>query len=232
MSQNKFVTAIILAAGRGERMNSRIAKQHIEILGESILMHSIKAFSECKLISSIMLVLRDSDIPDFDKSVLNKYPKITSVVSGGSSRAESAKNAFLQIPEETDFVAIHDAARCLITAENIEKVVLSALKYGAATAVSTVKDTLKLVDSDGFVSKTVSRCGLYKAQTPQVFSAEKYRAALEYNQGLDGITDDNMLLEQTGEKIFAVDIGDENIKITTQADLEYAEFVLRKRGNV
>lgn len=232
-SHNRYVTAIILAGGRGERMNSPIAKQNMEILGESVLMHSIKAFSECKLVSSIILVVRAEDIGAFDKTVLAKYPKISSVIAGGNSRAESAKNGFLIVPKETEFVAIHDAARCLITSENIGKIILSAFEYGAATAASPVTDTLKLMGSDGMISATVSRVGLYRAETPQVFSAEKYRAALAaYSGKLEDITDDNMLFENIGEKIFPVMTGGENIKITTERDLEYAEFVLRKRGNL
>lgn len=232
-NHNKFVTAIILAAGSGRRMNSSCAKQNIEILGKSVLSWCVEAFSECKLISSIVVVAREEDVENLKRCLPVKYPKISAIVSGGRCRAESAKNGYSAIPNASEFVAIHDAARCLITAENIGEIVTCAIEYGAATAASKLTDTVKLVSPDGFIESTVPRDKLYIAGTPQSFSVEKYQRALsEFKGDLANITDDNMLLESIGEKVFTIDIGKENIKITEQKDLEYAEFLLKKRANL
>ena len=229
---DKYVTAIILAGGRGERMGSTVPKQNIEILGEKILDITVSAFERCTLIDAIVVVLRPEDVFLSGDVLCKKYDKVISVVAGGECRAGSAERGFAAIPDETEYVAIHDAARCLITPEDIERVVSAAFKYGAATAVSKINDTVKLLNSDGFIKETVSRNRLYKAETPQVFYALKYREALYHFDGdFSSITDDNMIMEQYGESVFAVDIGGENIKVTTPSDLLYAEFLLSKRSS-
>ena len=223
----KSVTAIILAAGIGSRMSSQTTKQKMDICGKSVLWHCVKAFSDCRDIKSIIVVCRESEISWAEKNVA-EFNKVVKVVSGGETRAESAKLGFLAMNWDNDYVAIHDAARCLVTEKNISDVIKAAFISGAATAATAVVDTLKSAKS-GLIDSTVSREGLYFAQTPQVFSRALYAEALRSADSLDHITDDNMLVEKIGTKITVVETGRENIKITTKSDLEFAKYVITGR---
>ena len=157
-------------------------------------------------------------------------PKITAVIPGGACRAESARIGFNAVKDRADFVAIHDGARCLVTADIIDRVVSLAIEHGAASAGTPVTDTVKKIDRELSIVDTVSRDELYFTTTPQVFSTDIYKKALDsYSGDLGLITDDNMLVEAIGAKIKLVDCGKENIKITTAEDVAYAEFLLKKR---
>ena len=230
-SHNSGLTAIILAAGCGSRMNSSITKQQMTILGESILFRSVKSFNESELVDSIVVVARDDEI-EWAREELKDYSKVCALVSGGKTRAESAKIGFASIPESCTFVAIHDAARCLITTENIKAVAEAAFVHGAATAATAVTDTVKHIGDDGFVNTTLPRGDLMLAQTPQIFSRKLYESALLLTDADDSITDDNMMVELTGAKVYPVETGKQNIKITTVDDIAYAEFVLERRGSM
>ena len=221
------VCAVILAAGSGSRMRATITKQRLPILGETVLHRAVRAFEECEVINSIVVVAREDEV-SIVKSAVSDFKKIHSVVAGGNTRAESSFLGFEAIPEDVDFVAIHDSARCLINPADIAKVVCDAQKYGAATASCVVTDTVKRVDDDGFVSATENRDCLRLAQTPQIFKKELYsRAVSSINIRDTRITDDNMLLEMTGVKVFCTDIGSYNIKITYPDDILYTEFLLK-----
>lgn len=230
-SHNSGLTAIILAAGCGSRMNSSITKQQMTILGESILFRSVKSFNESDLVDSIVVVVREDEI-EWAREELKNFTKICALVSGGKTRAESAKIGFASIPESCTFVAIHDAARCLITTENIKSVAEAAFVHDAATAATYVTDTVKQVGADGFINKTLPRGDLMLAQTPQIFSRKLYETALLLTNADDSITDDNMMVELAGAKVYPVDTGKQNIKITTVEDIAYAEFVLERRGSM
>ena len=227
-SKKAFVTAIILAAGSGSRMGSDITKQRMNLLGESILRRTVRAFSECSGIDAIVVVCKSDEMEWVRSEISDAFTKVASIVSGGNSRAESAKIGFANIPTETDFVAIHDGARCLITPENINSVIDAALINGAATAAVKASDTVKLCE-DGKIIKTLRRDDVFLAATPQIFSKELYKISLEKCKISGDITDDNMLIESLGVKISAIDIGKENIKITTPEDLGYAEYIINRR---
>lgn len=226
-----FVTAVILAAGSGTRMGGEITKQKITLLGESILSRTLKSFSECDKVDAIVVVCKDDEKEWVRSELENKFDKITSIVSGGNSRAESARIGFSNIPIQTDYVAIHDAARCLITQENISSVIEAALKKGASTAATRVSDTVKLC-TDGIITKTLPRDNLYLASTPQVFSCDLYKRAIEGAVLDSDITDDNMLVERIGVEISVVDVGKENIKITTPEDIGFAEYIIKRRSKM
>ncbi len=220
--------AIILAAGVGSRMQSEVTKQKLDILGHSVLYHSVMAFDRCELIDSIVVVVRESEL-EFARSELDSATKVWGIVIGGDTRVESARRGFLAIPDGTDFIAIHDAARPLITSEGISAVVAAAHTAGAASALSHVTDTVKQVDENGFIVSTLDRSTLRRAQTPQAFAVEIYRRALDACDDFVGITDDNMLVERIGVAIKGVDVGSENLKITVPEDMVYAEFLLNRR---
>lgn len=224
----KRTAAIILAGGSGTRMGTGITKQRLSLLGKSLLHRSALAFSECPDIDSITVVVRSDEV-EFAVAELEGLPKVHAIVTGGDTRAKSAECGFMAIPEDSDFVAIHDAARPLIKPSDISLVVRTAYEFGAASAVSQVTDTVKAVDDKGVITSTLKRDALRRAQTPQVFSVALYKRALAEKGDTDP-TDDNMLVERLGEPVRGVDIGGYNIKITTPIDLKYAEFLLFSGG--
>ena len=229
MKNSKKLSAVILAAGSGTRMNSSITKQRMLILGESVLHRSVKAFDNSSLVSEIIVVARADEI-ELLKSDIDGFAKPIRIIAGGQTRAESARLGFMAISEKSDYLMIHDAARCLVTTEIIDSVALSAFEYGAATAATAVSDTIKRSSDGKTIDATIPRNELYAAQTPQAFNKEVYTQALEVVQTSEfEITDDNMMAEIAGAKIHIVECGRENIKITTPSDIEYAEYVIRKR---
>ncbi len=224
-----FVTAIILAAGVGARMSSPITKQRMVISGESVLHRTVRAFCECEDINSVVVAVKADETAFAETELKGDFVKLHKIVIGGKTRAESAKIAFEAIPNETDLVAIHDGARCLITPYMISKVVKKAMECRAATAGTLVTDTVKHVDCCGNIDGTLDRDELFFASTPQVFDVELYRRALSKIADINSVTDDNMLLEKIGVQIASVDVGKENIKITTMEDISYAEYLISKR---
>ena len=225
----RSVAAVILAAGSGTRMNINTTKQQLLIDGKTVLRRSLEAFESCSDITSITVVIKDGE-EDFAKAETVGITKLYRIVTGGKTRAESARLGFYAIPENADFVAIHDAARCLVTPSNISAVISDAVTHGAATAATAASDTVKIVTLDGFVSDTPDRSLVMLAATPQIFKTDIYKSALAASASDDvTVTDDNMLVERAGFKVYCTETGKENIKITHAGDVEYAELILRRR---
>ena len=225
---NTHVTAIILAAGIGSRMNLNITKQRIMIRNESVLRRTVRIFNECVDIDSIIVVTRADEL-DFAKNESFGFDKVKRIVEGGDTRLHSAKCGFDSITFKTDFIAVHDAARCFVTAEMISDVVNDAKKYGAATASTKITDTVKMLNGEGKIDKTISRDSLVLVQTPQIFREDLYKKAIYSTDLTDtAITDDNMMLERLGIHPYCTETGKKNIKITTKEDLFFAEFLLSK----
>ena len=226
-----MTSAVILAGGVGSRMNSDKSKQLMDIFGKTVIERTVLAFDQSELVDELVVVVKADEMCDVaqivNKTVKNKPYKL---VNGGACRAESAKNGFEARDKNSDFVAIHDAARCLITPEMIDKTVARAHELGAATAVCGVFDTVKTVDESGKIISTIPRQTVFRAQTPQVFKCDVYQTALDLCDDLGSITDDNMMVENTGASIYAVDLGPTNIKITTCEDLTLAKNILTERG--
>ena len=223
------VAAVILAAGSGTRMNINTTKQQLLIADKTVLRRSLEAFDSCPDIKSITLVIKDGE-EVFAKEQSEGITKLYRIVTGGKTRAESARLGFYAIPESADFVAIHDAARCLVTPTDISKVISDAITHGAATAATGASDTVKIVSPDGFVTDTPDRSRVMLAATPQIFKTDIYKSALAASDADDvTVTDDNMLVERAGFKVYCTDTGKENIKITHTGDVEYAELILRRR---
>ena len=228
---NFKTSAIILAGGIGTRMMSDKTKQLIDVCGMTVLERTLMAFSKSTLTDEIIVVVRAEEVEEVSNLISShQYAKNVRLTLGGKCRAESAKNGLAAVAEECEFVAIHDAARCLITAEMIDKVVEKAHKCGAATAVCGVTDTVKQLDETGKITATLPRENIFRAQTPQVFCKELYTDALTNSPDLTSVTDDNMLLESIGADVYAVDLGPTNIKITTPFDLILAKSILAERG--
>ena len=227
--KKEYTTAIILAAGIGSRFDASIPKQRLSILGKSLIARAAEPFYMCDDVDSIVVVTRSEDIEFVNHELRFLEKKLYAVIPGGECRAESARLGFLKIPPQTTHVAIHDGARCLITADAISDVIRASFTSGAASAVSPIVSTIKQIN-EGAIIGTVPRDGLVFAETPQVFSCDIYEKALSSCKlDASSVTDDNMLLESIGVNVTAVMICAENPKITYPRDLEYAEFLLKRR---
>lgn len=225
------ITAIVLAAGKGSRMQSDIPKQYMDIDGKPVLYYSLKAFEESS-VDDIILVTSEDDVSYCKCEIVEKYhiDKVKGIVAGGSERYWSVKNG-LYSANGADYVLIHDAARPCLTRKMIENSIEWVQKTGACTVGVPVKDTIKLVNADCFGIETPPRDLLWQVQTPQSFSysniMEAYRC-MEQSNDTD-ITDDTMIMERyLGVKTKMI-FGDYcNIKITTPEDLSIAEIFLKK----
>lgn len=227
------VSAIILAAGRGKRMNSEINKQFLLINGKPLLYYSLKAFEESE-IDEIILVSGPGYLNFCREEIVEKYgfSKVSGIIEGGDERYNSVYNG-LCVLESVDFVLIHDSARPMITKELVNFNIQEVKKYRACVTAVPSKDTIKVSDADGFVSYTPNRKDLWNIQTPQTFEFELIKKAYKYAMegNLSNITDDAMILENYKEesvKIKLIEGSYDNIKITTSQDLLVAEKLLVK----
>ena len=226
--------AIVLAGGKGSRMNSEIAKQYMNICGKEVLYYSLKTFSESQYIEGIVLVTRKEDIEYCRQDIVKKYQidKVFSIVAGGKERYDSVFSGLSEIDDDYQgLVMIHDGARPFVTQEMIEASVNTANECGACTVGVPVKDTIKIVDENGVGVETPDRSRLYQIQTPQTFKCSLLKKAYSklYMDTNNKITDDTMLLEQyLGVQSKVIKGAYENIKITTSEDLEIAEKFVEK----
>ena len=217
-------SAIIVAAGKGERMGAGMNKAYLPLFDKTVIETAILPFSESDEIDEIIVVT--DDVARCERLV-GGVPKVKAVLLGGKTRQESVKIGLFAASGE--FAAIHDGARALITREDIEKVISAAKKYGAAALGVKCKDTLKITDEKGFITGTQDRERLYQIQTPQVF---KTAEILEMHKNAVGnFTDDCAVMESCGGKIKLVEGSYENIKLTTPEDVLTAEKILEKRGS-
>ena len=223
--------AIILAAGSSTRMGGDTPKQLIELMDKPVMIHSLLAFEQADYISEIILVSPNGDEREY-RALAKEYgiKKVSAVVGGGDTRNKSAANGFKKVSPDTKFVAVHDAARCLVTPEIIDRVCMAAVKYNAATAATRCTDTVKISGKNKFVDHTENRDHVWLAQTPQVFLCDLYRAAsyIAEESHLNP-TDDNSLIENVGHKVRLVECGKYNMKITTPEDLVVAGAILKSR---
>lgn len=217
------VSAVILAAGSSNRMG--VPKQFLSLHGVPLLAYSLLAFQECDAVHEIVVVARHEDIERVQNiAQAQNITKLTQVVVGGNSRQESAKCGMQVCNSMSEYVAIHDGARPLITPQIIERVIVSAKEYGAAAAAVPTKDTIKQVDQNGFVVNTPARETLWNMQTPQIFEYELYQKAMTYcEENNVEVTDDCQMVEQLGHAVKLVEGSYSNIKITTPEDIKTAE---------
>ena len=229
--KKRFNSAIILAAGSGTRFGDDKAKQFVEIDGIPVLVRSALAFENSEEIHEIVVVTRKADVEGCRNILKNAgITKLTSVTAGGDTRQQSAKIGFEAANPDCDFVAIHDAARCLVTTDMIEAAFESAYVDGAAACAGRVVDTIKKTNGNNIITETVDRENTWLDQTPQIFMADMYRAA-SYMAEKDGVnaSDDCALCERLGFKVKLVDCGKTNIKITYPEDVIFAEAILKSR---
>jgi 2-C-methyl-D-erythritol 4-phosphate cytidylyltransferase len=220
--------AIIAAAGQGTRMAGKRPKQFLELAGTPIIFHTLQVFEQCDSIQEIIVVIPAAESAGF-LSLAGKrgLRKLTKVVPGGATRAESVLHGLQAVREATvEIVAVHDAVRPFVTSEEIARTVAVAQAEGAAILVSSPVDTVKEV-CDGAVLKTLKRVDLRNALTPQCFRYTLLRRAYEEVDVSDPeLTDESSLVERLGEMVAIVEGSARNIKITRPEDLVLAEALL------
>lgn len=217
-----YVSAVIVAAGQGRRMNSDINKQYIEIAGKPVLSRTLQVFEDCNKIDEIILVVNSQDIFYCKENIVgfNHIHKVKALVAGGTERQVSVYNGLMEVSSSCNIVLIHDGARPFISRKCIEDSIDAACEYGAACVAVPVKDTIKMADDEDFIAMTLERSLLWSIQTPQAFRYDLIMEAHKKSKesGYMG-TDDAVLVERLGIKTKLV-MGDySNIKITTQEDI-------------
>ena len=217
---------IVLAAGRGERLGGKTPKAFVRLGGKTLLERTLDNLLQFSGFGWLQPVLSASDLALYSELGLPGDPRLAPPVEGGAERQDSVAAGFAAIPEEFELVAIHDAARCRVSAADVARVMAAAEECGAALLASPARDTLKLV-KDGVVAATPDRGDCWLAQTPQVFHRSLYAQALEKARA-DGFrgTDDAQLVEHLGVGVRVVEGSPGNFKITLPEDLALAEQLL------
>lgn len=224
-----FVTAVIVAAGNSTRMGG-VNKQFLLIDGVPVLIRTLLAFSQSDMIDEIIVAAREEDIPKMFAMIKEyKVLKVTDIVKGGKTRQESVFNAIRRSSPLSEYFAIHDGARPLVTEEIIENTVREAFLTDAAATGVRVKDTVKVVNENGFITATPDRNYLWAVHTPQVFERRLYLSAIDNVLNSEMFTDDCKLLEEYGAEVKMVEGSYENIKITTPEDTDIAQAILYRR---
>lgn len=229
MEKQKY-TAIVLAAGSGKRMNSKVHKQYLIIQDRPVLYYSLKAFED-SAVDEIVLVVGKGEEKFCRKEIVDKYgiSKVKAIVEGGKERYHSVFEGLKQT-SDADYVLIHDGARPFVNQDIIRRCMQEVQKYQACVVGMPVKDTIKIADEEGYAKQTPDRKNVWMIQTPQTFSyALIYEAYEEMLKTEDtAITDDAMVLGRIkGKKSKLIEGSYRNIKITTPEDLLIANVYLQ-----
>ncbi len=224
-----MLTAIIVAAGSSRRVG--FDKLFAGVNGKPVVAHAVEAFDRTESVTEIIIVAREDRHSEMDRIVCEQgWKKVQAIVAGGEHRQDSVRAGLGRLGSNARFVAVHDAARPLITPQQIESVFEQCRAHGAAALAEPITDTLKRADKDFAVSASIDRHQLFAMQTPQIFARdlieEAYRAVFAADLR---ITDDVSALEHVRRKVVLVPNDEFNFKITYERDLKLAEFILRRR---
>lgn len=234
-----YCTAIVLAAGKGTRMGTRVQKQYLLLEEKPILYYSLRTFQKSALIDEIILVTGAEEVECCRKKIINAYnfTKVKKIVPGGKERYHSVWNGLQAIEEKrvpNSYVFIHDGARPFVTQEIIARAYGQVVECRACVVGMPVKDTIKIADDAGNVADTPDRKRLWMIQTPQVFETELVRRAYQKIMCTKDVqvTDDAMVVEKMERvAVKLVQGAYENIKITTPEDLEIGKTFVQHFSN-
>lgn len=221
---------VIAAAGLGRRMGQEINKQYRLLLSRPVLAYSIDVFEVYPQVDEIVVVAHPDEIDYCKREVIKRYgyKKVSKVVAGGAERQDSVWAGLRSLGPDTAYVAVHDGARPLLSSQLIDHLMEAAQEWGAAIPGVMARDTLKMIDRDGFVGHTLDRSVVSLIQTPQIFHYQELVKAYEcaYRDDLMG-TDDASLFEVYIGRVKVVPGEANNIKMTTMEDMLMAEALLR-----
>jgi 2-C-methyl-D-erythritol 4-phosphate cytidylyltransferase len=226
---NDPVIAIIVAAGRGLRMNDPVRKQYHTLAGQPIIVHTLRRFDTYKPIDQLIVVIPEDDVEFCRDKIINpsQLAKRIMLVAGGERRQDSVYNALKEMDQKGGIVVIHDGVRPFISHADIAGCIAGARKYGACILGVPADDTLKHAGTDKFVLNTLQREGVWLVQTPQAFQSELIKNAHEQarKDGFTG-TDDASIVEWMNKEVKIIRGSRTNIKITYQDDLKLAVRLL------
>jgi 2-C-methyl-D-erythritol 4-phosphate cytidylyltransferase len=225
-----MLTAIIVAAGSSRRVG--FDKLLAPINGRPVIAHTIEAFERADSVQEIIIVAREDRHSEMERIVCEQGGrKVQAVVIGGEHRQDSVRAGLARLGSSARYVAVHDAARPLITPQQIESVFAKCREHGAAALAEPISDTLKRAGKDLAVSASIDRHQVFAMQTPQIFERklieDAYRAVIAADLR---ITDEVSAVEHIRRKVVVVPNDEFNFKITYERDLKLAEFVLRQRA--
>ena len=230
----KKIAAIVLAGGRGARMNSRVPKQYMDLCGKPVLYYALKAFQD-SAVDEIVLVAADRDLDYCQRQIVEKYhlDKVRYITEGGKERYDSVFNG-LKMVLESDYVLIHDGARPFLTQKVIADNIRAVQTQKACVTGVPSKDTVKISDNNGCVAETPDRSRVWIIQTPQTFATPLIYHAYEkiFSMDRSNVTDDAMVVESALALPVHFVMGDyRNIKITTPEDLKIAQVFVDELVN-
>lgn len=233
-AKDQSVTVLVAAAGSGARMGG-VYKPLEMLCGKPVICYSLELFEKNPRVKSVVIAARKDKTEEI-KELCEKYgyTKVKDTVCGGKDRQESVKNAFcaaFQVPEDiTKLVAVHDAARPLVTSEELCRVFDTAYTFGASSCACRVRDSVKRTDIADVITEDVDRENLWLMQTPQVFDTDIYHTALSNAQKLGiSATDDCAVVTAAGFKVVLCETSSANIKLTYPEDMFLAGAILQKR---
>ena len=229
MAATDRLWCIVPAAGSGRRFGADIPKQYLPLGGKPLIECTLERLAACREIAGLMVVLADGDT--YWPGISSVRGKPVRTATGAAERSGSVLSGLRALPPEVDaddFVLVHDAARPCISADDVAMLVARGIPAGGGLLAAPVRDTLKRGNAERRVAATESREALWRALTPQLFRRGELTRALEQAEA-DGvaITDEAMAMERAGHRPLLVEGAEDNIKVTTAADLALAVFLLR-----
>ncbi len=229
---SKKIAVIICAAGSSSRFGSKKKKQFTDLAGRAVFLRSIEFFSNRDDVKQIILCISQQDKEHIDISHgANLSFHGVKICIGGAERFETVAKALDTVKDDIDLVAVHDAVRCCLTEDWINKVFDKAAQTGSAILAARTTDTIKRTEN-GKITETIDRSSLFQAQTPQVFDKKLLKQAYENLPNIKdcSISDDSQLVEALGRKVDIVETDNTNIKITKQSDIAVAEAIIKSRA--
>ena len=222
---------VVAAAGQGSRMGTKTNKQFIMLNNKPVIAYSLDFFEKQDTVDEIIVVTSAKELEYCRHEIIekNKYQKVSAVLTGGPQRQDSVWAALQYLAPDTDFVAVHDGARPLLSADVLSRLLAEAEEWGAAIPGVPSRDTIKMVNKDSFVRQTLDRNVIYSIQTPQVFKFKELFSAYKYadEEGFYA-TDDAALFEKYIGQVKVVEGDYDNIKITTPLDLIIVQNLLAR----
>ncbi len=223
-----MTTAVIVAAGKSERMGGQIDKAFLTLGSKPVIAYSMMAFEACPDVDAIVLVVRKEQLIA-SRGVAQMFGchKVTAIVAGGASRQASVSNGLAACDPDTTIVCVHDGARPCIKPELISETIKGAKRHGSAVAATRVTDTVKHVERGQIVTSTIDRAKVWTVQTPQTFKFDLLHRALKQAEAdKTTFTDEASAVEHIGERVYLVPTEFPNIKITVTGDLTVAALLL------
>jgi len=225
------VIAIIPAAGSGTRLEGRIKKQFLPLKGKPIIIHTLQRFEHCADVDEIVVAVPESDIVEIEQ-LISRYRvhKVSKAIIGGQKRQDSVHQALKRISvRDSDILIVHDGVRPFVETKKISQVIKACKEFDAAVLAVQPKDTIRRSSGGGFFDQTLDRTALWLVQTPQAFRAKLLMKAFEkaYKDKFYS-TDEAALVERLGVKVRIVEGSYDNIKITTQEDLEFGTLIFER----